>query len=308
MQRYGRLFTGFWTSPDIVGQPVETKLLGAHLLSSPHGNMIGCFRVPVAYVVEDLRMGSETVSKGFRNLSEKGFLTYDSGLSWVLIRKFLKWNPIENPNQGKAAAKLFEQVPQNSSVYAPLVQMLKENPANFPSDLLNRLETLPEPFLNPHPHPQPQPQLEPTTNVELASESRRDFYSEVIDQVFVFYCKTLNRNPRQYALTPKRKSKAILRLKEREKATGSLELAQADLEAAISNVAADEFLTSGGYTGWEEQIFKSREEFEKRLNWISPTHIHTLKSNGFNGASAKLTTGSKAAAFAASKPNVEIGI
>jgi hypothetical protein len=126
----------------------------------------------------------------------------------------------------------------------------------------------------PVPVPEPGPNtLTPqvTTLVEIASDVRRGPYSKIIEQVFVFYCKTLNRNPHQYTLTPRRKDKAILRLKEREKETGSLAQAQADLEMAISNVAADEFLTSGGYTGWEEQIFKSREEFEKRLNWKAPT-------------------------------------
>jgi hypothetical protein len=135
------------------------------------------------------------------------------------------------------------------------------------------------------PEPEPVPDPEPTL-VELASECRRDPYSEIIDRVFVFYCQTLNRNPHKYELTPRRKTKAILRLKEREKKTGSLELARLDLEMAISNLAADEFLTSGGYTGWEEQIFKSREEFEKRLNRKAPTPIHALKSNGFDGANA----------------------
>lgn len=158
--RYGKIFTGYWTSPDISEQDVETKVIGAYLLSSTHSNMLGCFRLPIAYVVDDLRMGSETVSKGFRNLSGKGFLTHDPELSWVFIRNFLKWNPIENPNQGKAAAKLVGEVPTRSSVYAPLVQILKANPANFPEGFINSLETLLEPFRNQYPYPQPYPEQE----------------------------------------------------------------------------------------------------------------------------------------------------
>ena len=110
--------------------------------------MIGCYRLPIAYAIEDLRMGSERVSKGFRNLCGKGFVTHDSGLSWVLINKFLKWNPIENPNQGIAASKLVMEVPRNSSVYAPLIEILRVNSRNFPEASLrvwepfrNRFET-----------------------------------------------------------------------------------------------------------------------------------------------------------------------
>lgn len=165
--RYGKLYGCYWTSPDIVSLPIETKAIGAYLLTTEHGNMIGCFRLPIAYAVEDLRISSGTVSKGFENLSERGFIVYDSLLSWVLIKNFLKWNSIENPNQGKAAAKLVNDVPRNSSIYAPLTQILKSNPANFPDGFLNGLETLTEPFRNQEqeqehyqqPQPQPQPQL-----------------------------------------------------------------------------------------------------------------------------------------------------
>jgi hypothetical protein len=148
MRRYRTFFPGFWTSPDIVDLPCDTKLLAAYLLTSPHANMIGCYRLPNAYVVEDLRMGSETVSEGFRNLCGKGFITHDSPLSWVLINKFLKWNPIENPNQGIAASKLVGEVPRNSSAYAPLLGMLRENSRNFPAGFIDGLETLREPFRN----------------------------------------------------------------------------------------------------------------------------------------------------------------
>jgi hypothetical protein len=161
MRRYRTFFPGYWTSADVVDLPGETKLLGAYLLTSPHANMIGCYRLPNAYVVDDLRMGSETVSKGFRNLCDKGFITHDSPLSWVLINKFLKWNPIENPNQGIAASKLVGEVPRSSNVYAPLVEMLKANPRNFPAGFVDGLETLPEPFRNQEQEQEQEPVQEP---------------------------------------------------------------------------------------------------------------------------------------------------
>lgn len=271
MQRYGRVYTGYWTSPDIIGLPVETKCVGAYLLSCHHGNMIGCFRLPAAYVVEDLRMSSGTVSEGFRNLCEKGFLTYDSDLSWVLIRRFLKWNPLENPNQGKAAAKLVEQVPQNSSVYADLLQMLQAYPANFPDGFVNRLGTAAEPFRNPHPHPHPHPHPELQDDlVQLASEVGPNPYTAIIDQAFALYCSLIGRDPRRYTLTKPRREKATARLKEREHINSSLEAAAIDLETAIRNLAASEYHRAGGYIDWLQQIFKSQEEFEKRLNWTAP--------------------------------------
>lgn len=143
--RYGKIFTGFWASPNIADHSADAKLLAAYLLSSPHSNMIGCFRLPLAYAGEDLRMGVERVSEGFRNLSSTGFVTHDSALGWVLINRFLKWNPIENTNQGKAAAKLVSEVPCASSVYAPLVEILRSDPTNFPDGFVNGLATVSKP-------------------------------------------------------------------------------------------------------------------------------------------------------------------
>jgi hypothetical protein len=159
--RYGKIFTAYWTSSDIIDLPVETKLFGTYLLTSPHANMVGCYRLPIAYAMDDLKMGSETVSNGFRDRSARGFLTHDSALSWVLIRNFLRWNPIENPNQGKAASKLIEEVPRNSSVYAGLIEVLKANPANFPEGFVNGLETLLEGYRNQQPYPYQKPYQEP---------------------------------------------------------------------------------------------------------------------------------------------------
>jgi hypothetical protein len=159
--RYGKVFTGYWTSPDIADLSIEIKAVGAYLLTSSHSNMIGCYRLPIAYAVDDLKMGSVTLSKGFESLSGKGFIVYDSALSWVVVRKYLKWNPIENPNQGKAAAKLVSEIPRMSSVYGPLVEMLKANPANFPEGFIDGLETLPEGYRNQEPYPYPYPQQQP---------------------------------------------------------------------------------------------------------------------------------------------------
>jgi hypothetical protein len=196
-QRYGRIHVNYWTSLDIIGLSLETKLVGAYILTCPHGNMIGCFRLPIAYVVDDLGMSCPTVSEGFRNLCDTGFITYDSPLSWVLISKFLKWNPIDNPNQGKAAAKQVHGVPRNSSVYAPLVQMLAANPSNFPEGFLNGLETVAEPYRTPQPQPQPQLQPHPhpeqkdlSSSIEKtvkAKASVRRFTADEIETIYKAY-------------------------------------------------------------------------------------------------------------------------
>ena len=79
--------------------------------------MIGCFRLPIGYICEDLQWDRETALQTLAELVRLGFATVDYEAQWVLIHDFLELNPIGNPNQAKAAAKLVDQVPTDSCVY-----------------------------------------------------------------------------------------------------------------------------------------------------------------------------------------------
>jgi hypothetical protein len=113
------------------------------------------------------------------------------------------------------------------------------------------------------------------TVVQLASEIGREKHAQIIEECFSLYCALLSRDPRRYQLTAPRKAAAVRRLQEREKATGSIEQAKADLQTAIRNLAASEFHTSNPYHDWMDHIFKSQDVFEKRLNWTPPVDIGT---------------------------------
>lgn len=103
-----------------------------------------------------------------------------------------------------------------------------------------------------------------------------------VNRVFAHYCHKLGRNINQYTLTPERRKKAELRLKERIRIRGSLSAAELEAGLCIDNLASDEFCVSGGYIDWTAQIFKSADEFEKRLNWKQ-------KNNGGNNSNGKST-------------------
>lgn len=148
MKDYSKVFTSFWTSADIRKMPEDARMLALYLLTSPHSNMIGCFRIPDAYVADDMQWGSERVSKGFAELYANGFATKGAD-HWCVIHNFLKWNPIENPNQGIAAARQFEQVPVSSPAKSLCANALslyagKVDPASY-EPFRNPTATLPEP-------------------------------------------------------------------------------------------------------------------------------------------------------------------
>lgn len=181
---YGKIHSSFWTSETIRGLTEDGRTLAAYLLTSPHTNMLGCFRLPVAYACDDLHWEVERFQDAFNNVAEHGFATIDAGTSWVVILKFLKWNAFENPNVGKAAAKIFAQIPDSCAAKSLLATCLREYGKHFPEALLgpfgtvsltvskpfpNRLpnpietvsEGFPKPFRNPEPEPEPNQNLKP---------------------------------------------------------------------------------------------------------------------------------------------------
>lgn len=113
-----------------------------------------------------------------------------------------------------------------------------------------------------------QEQSRDTSNETVRTDASR----EAVERVFGFYCMKLNRNPNQYSLTPDRRTKAESRMRERIRANlGDIQKAEADLAQAVDNLAASGFHREKGYIDWIDQIFKSCEEFEKRLNWTPQT-------------------------------------
>jgi hypothetical protein len=84
----------------------------------------------------------------FRELSSKGFAYRCNVTRWAWVREHLKWNPPENPNQRKAAAKVVQTIPDKCEWKAEFLQVCGPAlglPAHTPA---NPLPTVPQPLLN----------------------------------------------------------------------------------------------------------------------------------------------------------------
>ncbi len=133
MREYGQIQCSYWTDPDIQGLPDVAKLLGAYLMTGPHSNGLGCYRLPNGYIQADLGWSSDTVSEGFQALSEIGFAHRCENTDFVVIPKFLRWNPVPNESAAKARIKEFEQVPARKfSYYSLLAQSLMKHGKHWP--------------------------------------------------------------------------------------------------------------------------------------------------------------------------------
>lgn len=175
MRDYGKVHTSFWTSADTAGLGDDGRMLALYLLTGPHTNQIGCFRLPDGYVMEDLGWTAERVSEGFQQLFQKGFATRDDDSKWVVIHKFLRWNEIENPNQAKAAVRLFDAVPNGSWVKPMLARALRDFSPRFPVEVWKPFETLDEglrqPFRNQEQEQEQEQEHITTTNVVVVDSA-----------------------------------------------------------------------------------------------------------------------------------------
>lgn len=152
MRDYGRVYSAFWQSPEIRALPEDGRTLALYLLTCPHANLIGCYRLPDAYAADDLQWTVERVREGFTKLQESGWLARDLATQWVVVSKYTKWNAFENANVAKAAEKVFDQVPA-SWLKAFVAKAILEFGQHLSEGFSKGLRDAIEPFANPEPEP-----------------------------------------------------------------------------------------------------------------------------------------------------------
>lgn len=123
---YTRIDELIWKDAKLKKISNESKLLFIYLLSCQHRNVLGLYNLPKYYVQGDLGYSLETVSKGLLELFNNGFITYDEESETVLVNNFLKYNPLENPNQVKGALKVMPTIPKTQLFYK-LVDVIKSS-------------------------------------------------------------------------------------------------------------------------------------------------------------------------------------
>lgn len=143
MRDYGVVRVRFWSWAKRKKLSIEARDLALYLLTSPHTNSLGCFRLPMAYLCDDLDTNAKVSTKTLEELATVGFLARDEADGWTWICDYLEHNPIPNSNVGKAVGKLLEQVPQSVAFYAELLDCL-----TIPYIDGNLIETLSERYRN----------------------------------------------------------------------------------------------------------------------------------------------------------------
>lgn len=114
MATYGKINCAFWSSQTIRGLSDDGRLMAAYLLTSAHTTICGAFRLPDGYAIEDLGWPIDRINQTLLELSRNGFAERCESTKWVVIYKFLEWNPPQNENQWKAVFKKASEVPKQT--------------------------------------------------------------------------------------------------------------------------------------------------------------------------------------------------
>ncbi|MBP2311904.1 hypothetical protein [Azospirillum soli] len=147
MRTYGKVYTAFWTDPKVLALSGDAQRLALYLLTGPHSNSIGCFRLPAGYLMEDLRLAPDRAAGVIAELEAAGFIIRDAETGWTMIVNFLRHNPPENSKVGKSMVALIDAVPRKTAVWAGMVRALQPHAGRYPDgyvvSLLPGTETVP---------------------------------------------------------------------------------------------------------------------------------------------------------------------
>lgn len=165
---YSKIDARFWDDEKVLTLSPDARYLLIYLLTTKHRNVLGCYQLPKAYALEDTRLPEKRFSHAWRELFGSGIVIYEEDTRMILLKNFLRYNPIENPNQVKGALTKLEGLPRSDlfhTVYKhletlangagkpylkPLLEALPKlfrNPCGNPSETLS--ETLSEPLRQP---------------------------------------------------------------------------------------------------------------------------------------------------------------
>jgi hypothetical protein len=91
-REYGKVSAGLWTGervPAFAGLSGTGKLVALYLVSSPHANMLGLYRLPLAYLAADTGLTRAESEDALKELTEAELVSYSVEQQFVWVRYFI---------------------------------------------------------------------------------------------------------------------------------------------------------------------------------------------------------------------------
>lgn len=136
---YTRVESRFWQDEKMRTVSDDARYLMLYLLTSPHRNIMGFYFLPSPYACFDLGWNEERFKKALQELLQTGGVAYDETTHMMLIKNYLKHNPLENPNQVKSAIEKLNEMPQ-THLFQIFLSIIEQFNKPFMKPLIERLQ------------------------------------------------------------------------------------------------------------------------------------------------------------------------
>jgi len=136
---YTRVESRFWQDEKMRNVSDDARYLMLYLLTSPHRNILGFYFLPFPYACFDLGWDEKRFKKALEELLNTGGIAYDAISHVVLVKNYLKHNPLENPNQVKSAIVKLDELPE-THLFQSFLTIIKQSDKPFIQPLIERLQ------------------------------------------------------------------------------------------------------------------------------------------------------------------------
>lgn len=133
MREYGKIATRVWTDARVLQLDAPGKLVWVYLLAGSQSNCVGCFRCTGHHLAADAICPAEGGEAALARLAELGLIERDPAAGLVWLPRWLRYNPLVNPNMGKGALMELLALPA-SPLLARVVESLRPFARLLPSD------------------------------------------------------------------------------------------------------------------------------------------------------------------------------
>lgn len=100
MREYFTLQTEFWVNPQYLTLSLNAHLIGAYLMSCPHGENTKGYKTAEEYMSDTLSLDKIAIRRAIQELIEKDFLSTDFKFGWKLVHFFKpELNSYEKPKR-----------------------------------------------------------------------------------------------------------------------------------------------------------------------------------------------------------------
>lgn len=111
MAKFASVSPEFWTDTTVAEWNESQKLLALYLLTCPHRNLQGLYRLSLRYAADDLGWSEQRTRRALERLIADGFAEYDWEAKVVLLPKALRYYQPTTDRQLQGAIQALAKVP-----------------------------------------------------------------------------------------------------------------------------------------------------------------------------------------------------